>query len=118
MAPVLYWRRQRDVSWKIFGLGAVVWLSVSVLKAIADIYVTPGLAAAAQGSSGIITALVYGLYVGLETGIFNTGFTWIWARRFRLFDASFDDAVGFGLGFACVEALALGLNSLLGILGS
>lgn len=116
LVPVIYWRRRTGVSWKIFGLGAVAWLSTAVLKGAADIYVEPALSAAVQGSATMVTALVYGLYVGLETGLFETGFTWIWARRFRLFEASFEDAVGFGLGFACVEAMALGFDSFLGIL--
>jgi uncharacterized membrane protein YhfC len=116
LAPVVYWRKRSGVSWKVFGLAAVAWLSVTVLKAIADILVTPSVGGAVQGSATLATALVYGLYAGLETGVFETGFTLIWARRFRLFNASFEDAVGFGLGFACVEALALGLSNFLGIL--
>jgi uncharacterized membrane protein YhfC len=116
LAPILYWRRKHRVSWKVFGLGAIAWLSAAVLKAVIDGVITPSLAGAVQGASTLASALVIGLYVGIRTGICETGFTWIWARRFRLFSASFDDAVGFGLGFACVESLALGLNSFLGIL--
>ena len=116
LAPVFYWRRKTGVSWKVFGLGGVVWLSTTVLKAAFDIFLTPSVAGIVQGTVTVATALVYGLYTGLQTGIFETGFTWIWARRFKLLEASFEDAVGFGVGFACVEAIALGFNNFLGIL--
>jgi uncharacterized membrane protein YhfC len=116
LVPILYWRRKRGVSWRVFGLGAIAWLSAAVLKAVMDGVLTPSLAGAVQGAGTLASALVFGLYVGIRTGLCETGFTWIWARRFKLFDVSFDDAVGFGLGFACVESLALGLNSFLGIL--
>jgi uncharacterized membrane protein YhfC len=116
LAPVFYWRRKHDVSWRVFGLGAIAWLSASVLKALMDGVLTPSLAGAVQGVSALTSAAFFGLYVGIRTGVCKTGFTWIWARRFKLSNASFDDAVGFGLGFACVESLALGLNSFLGIL--
>jgi len=116
MLPVLYWKRVTGVSWKIFGLGGVTWLSVTVMKATMDIFVTPSVAGAVQGVSAVGSAAAYGLYVGLQTGLFDSGFTWIWARRFRLFGASYMDAVGFGLGFACVEAIALGFNNFLGVL--
>jgi uncharacterized membrane protein YhfC len=116
LAPIIYWRRKHGVSWKVFGLGAIAWLSASVLKAVMDGFLTPSLAGAVQGASTLASAFVFGVYVGIRTGLCETGFTWIWARRFRLFSASFVDAVGFGLGFACVESLALGLNSFLGIL--
>jgi uncharacterized membrane protein YhfC len=116
LAPIIYWRRRHGVSWRVFGLGAIAWLSAAILKAVMDGLVTPSLASAFQGASALASALVFGLYVGVRTGLCETGFTWIWARRFRLSDASFYDAVGFGLGFACVESLALGLNGFLGIL--
>ena len=116
LAPVIYWQRKHGVSWKVFGLGAIAWLSAGILKLVMDGVVTPSLSAAVQGAGALASALVLGLYVGIRTGISETGFTWIWARRFRLFSASFDDAVGFGLGFAGIESLVLGLNSFLGIL--
>jgi uncharacterized membrane protein YhfC len=116
LAPVLYLRRRCAVSWKVFGLGAVAWLSATIVKAAMDILITPSLSSAFQGASTLESAITLGLYVGLRTGIFEAGFTLIWARRFQLFSASFEDAVAFGAGFACVEALALGLNSFLGIL--
>ncbi|MGA1975098.1 MAG: YhfC family glutamic-type intramembrane protease [Conexivisphaerales archaeon] len=116
LAPVIYWRRKHNTSWKIFGLGAIAWLSVTILEVVMDALISPALPSSLQGASALTSALALGLYVGLRTGFFETGFTLIWARRFRLIDASFNDAVSFGLGFACVGSLALGLNSILGIL--
>jgi uncharacterized membrane protein YhfC len=115
LIPVFYLKRKSKVSWKVFGLGVASWLSVYVLKTIIGISVSSSMAASVQGKGALLPALVYGLYVGLQTGIFDTGFSLIWARRFRLFGASFEDAVAFGAGFAGVEALALGLGSFLGI---
>ena len=92
-------------------MGVVSWLSAILLKVIMDIYLTPSLGSAIQGSGALASAVALGVYVGLRTGIFENGFTFIWARRTQLWDATFNDAVGFGLGFAGVEALGLGISS-------
>jgi uncharacterized membrane protein YhfC len=116
LLPIVYWRRTHGVAWKVFGIGGIAWLSAILLKVVLDITISPFLVGAVGTTSSLASAAAIGIYVGLRTGIFENGFTFIWARRMQLRNASFDEALAFGLGFAGVEAVALGLNSFLSIM--
>jgi uncharacterized membrane protein YhfC len=55
------------------------------------------------------------LYVGLLTGVFECGATWLLAWRTRVRRADWNQAVAFGVGFGAVEAILVGLFTLVGL---
>ena len=116
LLPIIYWHRKTGAAWKVFGIGAVSWLSAILAKAVMDIYLTSSVATYLQTFGAVSSSAALGVYFGVRTGIFENGFSFMWARRMQLRRSSFDEAVAFGIGFAGVEALGLGLSSFLNIL--
>lgn len=110
--PVFWWRYRELVSWRFFALGAGAWFVAIVPKIAMDLTVTSILVNWLSGiyaSLGI--AIVTGAYIGLRTGIFESGFSYLIAMKTKLKKAGFEQAVAFGLGFGCVEAFLLGMTS-------
>jgi uncharacterized membrane protein YhfC len=60
--------------------------------------------------------VVFSLYVGALTGIFEVGLLWLALRYTRLGQASWKQALAFGIGFGALEALLLGFSSLATVL--
>jgi uncharacterized membrane protein YhfC len=56
------------------------------------------------------------LYIGLLTGVSEVALTWLLLRYTRLGRATWPGVLAFGIGFGAVEALALGVASLMGSL--
>ena len=100
---------------KVFGVGAVSWLSAIIAKLVMDLTITPTLFSSTGGYSALALAISLGIYLGLRSGIFENGLSFIWAKRMRLKGASYDEVIAFGLGFAGIEAFFLGISSFLNI---
>jgi uncharacterized membrane protein YhfC len=111
IAAVLAFRR-RGGAWAAFGFGALAW-TVGVAAKIAWAVPTnkPVLAFFAA-HLGPFAGPVSWLYIGLLTGVFEVGATWIFVRATRIRTASRADANAFGVGFGGVEAALLGLLAL------
>jgi len=63
----------------------------------------------------LITYLVLlGAYYGLRTGLLESGLSYVVALK-RLSNASWGEAVAFGVGFGSIEAIALGLPNMISI---
>lgn len=56
------------------------------------------------------------IYIGLLTGIFEVGFTYLILKFTRLGKAGWQKALAFGVGFGAVEALLLGVISLASVI--
>lgn len=56
--------------------------------------------------------LVFEVYVGLLTGVFEVALLWIFLSRTRFGRTPWSTALSFGIGFGSVEALLLGVSSL------
>ncbi|HEY3272727.1 MAG TPA: YhfC family glutamic-type intramembrane protease [Methanocella sp.] len=108
---VYVWRRRAGAGY--FLLGAVSWAAAIAVKIAMDLTVTPSLKAfLPHALSGV---LVLGLYYGLRTGLFESGFPYAAARVAKL-APTFDQAIAAGIGAGAAEAIVLGLLSLLNVL--
>ncbi len=114
--PVFWWRYRTLTSWRLFALGAGSWFIAIALKVAMDLTVTPLLV---SWLSGIYTALgmaiITGAYVGLRTGIFESGFSYFIVIRAKLRSMTFDQAIAFGIGFGAVEAFLIGMSSFMNV---
>jgi uncharacterized membrane protein YhfC len=116
LLPVLWWRYGKLVSWRYFFLGAGVWVIAVALKAALDLTFSPVLVNWLTGIyAGLGIAVISGAYVGLRTGLFESGFTYLAVVRDKLRRMNFEQAIAVGLAFGCVEAFVLGLLSFLNV---
>jgi uncharacterized membrane protein YhfC len=103
----------RKLGWGYLGLGALAWVVTVMLKFAwafsVNSFIYNGLYDALPE---VIAALLFYLYVGALTGIFEVGVVWLVMRYTRLGRVSWKRALAFGIGFGAVEALLLGLSSL------
>jgi len=112
IAFILYWRLSKRVSMATFLLGAIAWVVAVALKLgfalLLNQRIQHLLSTRLRPS---VADPLFWLYVGLLTGIFECGLLLALWPRFRRYD--FNTAVAFGIGFGAIEAILLGLSSLI-----
>ena len=114
LGSISYWRRRSHASLRAFLFGGLVWALSVAPKSVMDLTVTPMLSLKLDSSLGSMGALAaLGLYVGVRTGLFECGATYLAVERTRLRDASLDEATAFGVGFGATEAVLLEIPSLI-----
>jgi len=115
--PILYWHKAKGVKPSAFAFGGVLWLAAIIPKVVMDATVTGAINAWAFSTLGYLGTIIFIiLLLGLRTGAFESGFTYLTFLKTRLGSATYDEAVGFGLAFGGTEAFVLGLGSFLNIL--
>lgn len=115
--PMVYWNRSRHVKAAPFVFGGVLWVAAIVPKIAIDATIGGQISSwASSALTGLGPLIFASLFVGLRTGAFESGFSYLAFLRTRLKSASFEEAVGFGLAFGGTEAILLGLGSFLNIL--
>jgi hypothetical protein len=108
-AAVAWWRR-RGVARFWFSIGAVTWTASVALKLGWAIVSNGVVERALVGLLGPAAgAMAFWLYIGLITGLFECGLTWLVASRTQIARAEWDQSVGFGVGFGAVEAALIGI---------
>jgi len=116
LISIAVWKMRSSVDLKHFLVGGLIWGIAITPKMAMDYTLTPRLSSWAENTYGIIGMLiVLGIYVGLRTGLFECGFTFLAFSKSRLRKATLDDATAFGIGFGAFEAILLGLPSLMQI---
>jgi len=107
----------RNHLWKPIVLGVVGW-AVSVALKFAWAFPTNALVhrALVQAAGNAAGPVIFWIYVGLLTGIFECGFSLLLVRVTRLKHADWSHAVAFGTAFGAVEALVLGAVAFLSVL--
>jgi uncharacterized membrane protein YhfC len=108
LAAVLGWRRRAKSPWVFFGIGALAWTVGVALKVAWALPANKPILAVFSSHLGRAAGPASWLYVGLLTGVFEVGATWLFVRYTRLRRASGADAMAFGLGFGAIEAVLLG----------
>ncbi|MFH0956594.1 MAG: YhfC family glutamic-type intramembrane protease [Candidatus Aenigmatarchaeota archaeon] len=114
--PVLWWRYRTLVAWKDFRLGAYLWLAAIGAKVLMDLSLTPSLVSWVGGAytaAGI--ALVTGAYLGLRTGLLESGLTYLAGLKSRIGKFDFQQAAALGIAFGAAEAFMLGLSSFISV---
>ncbi len=112
---VVIWRLKSHARMKYFLAGGAVWAAAILLKLILEFVLTPRLLwISSLGSALFLT--IMGIYVGIRTGLFECGLTYIAFLKSELRNMSLDEAIAFGVGFGSSEAILLGIQSLTQIL--
>lgn len=117
LVAVLAWVvwRGRGVEGRFWLWGALAWAISVALKFAFAVPVNPVVSHTLLGNlPAKVAHPTLWIYVGLLTGIFEGGFSLLVIRYLKwLKDASWSQAVGFGLAFGAVEAFLLGVGTLL-----
>lgn len=107
----------RKLGWGYLGLGALAWAITVVLKFVWAIPINSHLLDALTNALTKAVAMpIFYVYVGALTGIFEVGIVWLVMRYTRLGKVDWKHALAFGIGFGSIEALLLGLLSVIAML--
>jgi len=112
----LYWQRKTKVGKSYFFWGAGIWVIAIAVKIAMDFTVTPLFSAYLQAYGLVAVLLGIGLYVGLRTGLFESGFSYLAILKTSLRKMNYKQGIAFGIGFGAIEALFLGITSFLNVL--
>jgi uncharacterized membrane protein YhfC len=112
-APIAYWKIKKKVANRFFLLGAAFWAVAIAIKLAMDFSVTGPVKSTLNLFPYTFFLVLWALYFGLRTGLFECGIPYLLAGRAGLSKVSFNEAMAFGLGFGCTEAIVLGAVSLL-----
>ena len=113
--PAIWWWRTKKVPVKYFAFGAILWIIAIAPKVLMDLTITPSLRDYTLAYGTEVFVIVTGIYVGLRTGLFESGFTYIAGLKTKLKNVNFNQAMAFGLGFGGFEAFILGFLSFISI---
>lgn len=103
----------RKLGWGYLGLGALSWIITVILKfAWAIPANTPVYEALTGALPETLAELLFYVYVGLLTGVFEVALVWLALRNTKYGAAPWQRALSFGIGFGAMEALLLGASSL------
>jgi uncharacterized membrane protein YhfC len=113
---VVWWKRRSGVEMNFFFYGGLVWLVAIAIKGVMDYTLSPILYDyfSLYGMFAILVAS--SIYIGLRTGLLESGLSYIFIIRSRLRRVGWKEAVSFGIGFGAAEAIFLGLSSFISIL--
>jgi uncharacterized membrane protein YhfC len=115
VTPALYWCHEKPRVWRFVCAGALAWAVAVALKFAWALPMNRIIKARlARGAARSVAEPLFWLYVGLLTGLFESGLAWLAARWLEV--DTWENAVAFGIGFGAMEALTLGLLSFLGAL--
>jgi len=105
IVPLLYWRIKTSARWRFFAWGALLWTTNIILKAILDFTLYPKI-------SLLVGVFIYALLLGIRTGVFECVMPYLFIRiKKNLKEASWIQAVAFGIGFGGFENFIVGLQS-------
>lgn len=111
-AFTIAWRKKAHPAWRWFAAGAAVWTVGVAAKILWAVGLNSPILAWLDSRFSNVGYLVAGaLYVGLLTGVFEIGVTWLAALRWRQMAAEPGRAVAVGLGAGAFEAFVLGAGA-------
>jgi len=111
---IITWKLKKNIRIKYFVLGGIVWVLAIIPKIIMDITVTSKLNYLTMKMLGLPAFfIVIGLYIGLRTGIFECGFTYLAIAKSKLKEATFNEIIAFGIGFGAFEAILISIPSII-----
>ncbi len=113
ICAVLLWNTSSNVQWRWFGVGAAIWVVGVALKFAWAIPLNGPILRALKGAVPHSAYLAIGsIYIGLLTGVFEVGVTWVAATLWRRMASSAPRAVAVGVGAGAFEAVLLGAGAL------
>jgi len=110
---VIYWRRVSRVQWRWFWAGAGLWTIAVALKILCAILTNERVIGFAKEHLPYpLQVVMGGLFVGIQSSVFEMGFTLLAVLIWRSFGLSGRRAITVGVGAGAFEAFLLGLVSL------
>jgi len=113
VAYVVAWKRRSRVALRWFWAGAGIWTVGVALKILAALLLNKPVL---RGMEHLLPRVGYwivgSVYIGLLTGIFEIGVTFLAARKWRSLAGSCDRALAVGIGAGAFEAMLLGVAGL------
>ena len=109
------WALRKGGTWRMLGWGALFWAFTVALKFAFAIPVNTPLSqllGVSYQNPLSVGNIIFYIYVGALTGIFEVLVAWLVLRKRALGRASWKQALAFGVGFGAFEALLLGLLAL------
>jgi uncharacterized membrane protein YhfC len=117
LAAIIFWKAKKKVAWKYFGYGALLWVLAIIPKVIMDLTITPPIYGGLYEYGTAALVIGAGFYIGLRTGFFESGFTYIAARKIKsLKKIKLNEALAFGIGFGGAEAIIIGISGFFSLL--
>ena len=104
---------RRHLGGRMLLWGALAWVVTVALKFAWAIPVNRPVYQALQGLPQPLGNVLFYVYVGALTGVFEVGLTWLLLRRTRLGQSAWGGALAFGIGFGAVEAALLAVSPLI-----
>jgi len=96
-----------------FLIGAVLWVIAIGAKYAMDYTISQPFQTWVYLSVPLLTFyFIMSLYVGLRTGLFESGFTYLVVKYTGLSSMDFNEAVALGIGFGGIEAIFLGVQAI------
>ncbi len=111
-----YWRKKTGVAGIYFGLGALIWAIAIGIKLLMDLTITTPFYLFLYSYGPLVALGGLSLYVGLRTGLLESGLSYLGVRYTRFRTMNLDQALAFGIGFGATEAIVLGIQTLLNLI--
>jgi uncharacterized membrane protein YhfC len=111
-----YWRRKTRVTWMYFGFGALIWLIAIGIKLLMDFTLTTPFYLFLYSYGPMVALIGLSLYVGLRTGLLESGLSYLGVKHTGFRTMDLPQALAFGIGFGAIEAIALGIPTLLSLI--
>jgi uncharacterized membrane protein YhfC len=116
LGAMALWYLLKRPKLRYFAYGAILWAVAIIPKYIMDFTITqPIQSILLRDLSATAVLAAMSLYVGLRTGLFESGFTYLAVKYTKLSRMGFNEAMALGLGFGGIEAIFVGILSLLTI---
>jgi uncharacterized membrane protein YhfC len=112
LGAMALWYLLKRSKLRYFAFGGVLWAAAIIPKYIMDFTVTqPFQSSLLQYMSLTAVLAVMSLYVGLRTGLFESGITYLAVKYTSLSKMDFNEAMALGIGFGGTEAIYIGVTS-------
>jgi|SRR5690554_5709936 len=113
LIPVIYWRKKTELEHGWFWAGAGLWATSVALKVVSSLLLSgPLIGYLRENLSHTLTAIVGGLYYGIQSSFFEIGFTLIAVLIWQQLGKNSERAIGVGIGAGSFEALLLAFASI------
>jgi uncharacterized membrane protein YhfC len=110
LVSIMYWKTRRKITLSFFLWGGLSWFLATVCKSIASVPMPQIIPRFRELTPSYIAEPLFWLAIGLLTGVFECGISLLLVSRLQqLRSATWEEALGYGLGFGGLEALLLGV---------
>jgi len=117
VVAVICWRRVSRVQWRWFWAGAGLWTIAVALKILCAILANERVIGLVKEHLPFpLQVVVGGLFVGIQSSVFEMGFTLLAVLIWRSFGQTGRRAIAVGVGAGAFEAFLLGLASLISVI--